>query len=266
MSNLSQLTQPNQPQDIETLRAELLEQIDERLERLSTQDYSFELPVTNLDQIGILDDVKAYFENGEYMSAVKEFHGIVIEFLTEFRDFVLKTTDIAILENYKNFISSFTLNFRRLDELKIQTMQQAQDARDAGERLDVQNDMRLREDIADITARRANLRELLLLLKGDPDKNAEMPSLILEAINGFPTEPEGLIQVYEKFKSRLKELGSDTDPVAAAHLITQFLVAMKYVADHSTNQYVSDAISNVYNILFTYFTAVEIGWMYSSEQ
>lgn len=249
--------------NLDSLRNEILNRIDESIARLDTYQYSEapSLPETNL----VSKPISEYFSNQNIIPAVRAFHDLARTLLVEFRNFIQNCTDAETLEKAKSGINSFMFDFRR-----FQTIKDIDDASNRGERTDLQSASDLNEAIANITAQNVNIPQLLIELQANQVAIKEIVEVIMSSTEGFPTGESGEIDeklkdLYLRFREMLKSINSNLSVSQAIIVLSEFITAVKFVSDQTTNPYVADLFSNIFNRLASYYTAADLGSYYVDE-
>lgn len=244
-----------QPKDPDQIKHKLLQFINESLIGIDTFDYS-EIPHIEHPQ-GRLPSLKNYFNDDNFIPAIKAFHEVSRGLLIDFKVFIENCSDAATLIRLEEGITSYTMDIRRFDNVD-----QENDAKKITHKTTLQYNPELSSEVARITSENMNIPELILQLKGNPEAVAAIKDMIMNSIEGFPVEVEGMIKVYLDFVQILKIIDTQIDPSRAVSIIVEFIVSVKYVSDFATNDHIKDTLSNIFNILANYFGAVELGQMY----
>lgn len=257
MSDTTLLT--GQPKDLNQRKQDLLSFIDTSLEKIEKFDYDNIPPIDH--QLVRLPSLQNYFNDDNLVPTIRAFHDVTRGLLLEFRTFVEQCTDLDTIKRFEDGLSSHTMDFRL-----YRTAADEATEHETSPGTTLQYNPLLNNDVARITSENVNIPELILLLKGNPEAIQEMKNLIMDSVGGFPVEIEGMISAYLDFVKVLKSLETEIDTSEAVLIIMEFLVAAKHVSDFATNPYLKDTLSNIFNILANYFTAVGMGQMFHQDK
>lgn len=248
-----------QPKDLYQRKQELLSFIDSSLENLDRFNYD-EIP--HIDhQLVRLPSLQNYFNDDNFIPTIRAFHDVVRGLLQEFRSFVEQCSDLDTIKRFEDGLSSHTMDFRMF-RTAADELAEKQDS----PRTTLQYNQSLNNDVARITSENVNIPELILQLQGNPEAIQGIKNLIMASVGGFPVEEEGMISAYLEFVKVLESLDTKIDTSEAVVIIIEFLVAVKHVSDFATNTYLKDTLSNIFNILANYFTAVGMGQMFYQDK
>jgi len=249
-----------QPKNIEELRSEILQAINEKLATLESYDFR-ELPVfKQTNQLGIHPNVNDFFDDTKILSVITQFKILAQGLLTRFLIFIESCPDYDTLVSYESGLVSTSIDFE-----KWKTVEDAEKAAQEGEKTTLQHSQDLALAITNITANGVSASQLILDLSGMPGSESLIQKLLLRSSEGFPgtADDEYLKNMYYEFVKFLSEINSPIESDRALRIIGEYIFAAKVLSDQVTDDLVRDVFSNVFNILGNYFSAILIGSMYA---
>jgi len=247
--------------DIDTIKKDLLNKIAEANVLLETFDYSERIIIPVNSELKYLTKLEDYVSGGDVTATVMAFHNMVRELLQEYETFISECKEEATILRLREGLMSHTMDIRR-----FKTVTQEKEAKEAGEPAAMQDNPRLQVDVAMALSKAINAPNLIRVLEGDNPDQMEIVKLMRLSTSRFPKDNEGFIKIYKDFMSFLNVVGSNMSIQEALPIMIDFLVALKQIADYSTDKFIKDMISNIFMILSNYFIAAEIGSLLSPDE
>lgn len=258
-------------------REELLASIDQRISKTRQEIIDFDithihpirdrLPVGMAARLHSKEDIEGYFRSSQASELfIKSFFEIILGLLDKLEAYLKK--DPQQISDDTLYELSLGISSHLFDFTLYKGVEDAARIREEGGVTSMQNNPTLLQQSAELSRDYINLPDLLkdlMASTGKENSERELAAFILELAKGFPGEDK-IDLTYEDFKKLIREkLGSNISISRATSVITEYMYAMQLVAGAFSDPFVSDLISNVFNIMSGYITTIQIGGMSDPE-